>query len=76
VSGRIYCKFVKFVNFARVGRAIARDALCRGFDPCRQRPHGVALIFGPKQCGWFIYQLGDPSFEGSILLKVCEVCKF
>jgi hypothetical protein len=32
----------------RVGRATAHDALCRGFDPCRQRPRGVAVDFGPK----------------------------
>ncbi len=30
----------------RVGRATARYALCRGFDPCRQRPQGVAVDFG------------------------------
>ncbi len=35
----------------RVGRALARDALCRGFDPCRRRLQGVALDFGPKQSG-------------------------
>jgi hypothetical protein len=46
----------------RVGRATARDALCLGFDPCRQRPRGVAVDFGPKQSGWLINQLGDPSF--------------
>ncbi len=34
-----------------VGRATAHDALCRGFDPCRQRPRGVAVDFGPKQSG-------------------------
>ncbi len=44
----------------RVGRATARDAVCRGFDPCRQRPRGVAVDFGPKQSGWLINQLGDP----------------
>ncbi len=46
----------------RVGRATARDALCRGFDPCRQRPRGVAVDFGPKQSGWLINQLGNSSF--------------
>ncbi len=45
----------------RVGRAAARDALCRGFDPCRQLPRGVAVDFGPKQSGWLINQLGNPS---------------
>jgi hypothetical protein len=45
----------------RVGTATARDALCHGFDPCRQRPRGVAVDFGPKQSGWLINQLGDPS---------------
>jgi hypothetical protein len=25
------------------------DALCRGFDPCRRRPQGVAEDFGPEQ---------------------------
>jgi hypothetical protein len=47
----------------RVGRATASDALCRGFDPCRQRPRGVAVDFGPKQSRWLINQLGDPSSE-------------
>jgi hypothetical protein len=46
----------------RVGRATARDALCRGFDPCLQRPRGVAVDFGPKQSGWLINQLGVPQF--------------
>jgi hypothetical protein len=46
----------------RVGRATARDALCHGFDPCRQRPRGVAMDFGPKQSGWLINQLCDPCF--------------
>ncbi len=27
----------------------------------RQRPRGVAVDFGPKQSGWLINQLGDPS---------------
>jgi hypothetical protein len=45
---------------SRVGRATARDALCHGFDPCRQRPRGVAVDFGPKQSGSLINQLGDP----------------
>ena len=36
-------------------------ALCRGFDPCRRRPRGVAVDFGPKQSGWLINQLGNPS---------------
>ncbi len=27
------------------GRATARDALCRGLDPCRRRPQGVAVDF-------------------------------
>ncbi len=31
----------------RVGRAAASDALCRGFDPCRQGPQGVAVDLGP-----------------------------
>jgi hypothetical protein len=43
-------------------RATARDALCRGFDPCRQRPRGVVVDFGPKQSGWLINQLGAPQF--------------
>jgi hypothetical protein len=57
----------------RVGRATARDAVCRGFDPCRQLPRGVAVDFGPKQSGWLINQLGNPSLErserGEILLR-------
>jgi hypothetical protein len=36
--------------------------LCCGFDPCRQRPRGVAVDFGPKQSGWLINQLGVPQF--------------
>jgi hypothetical protein len=47
----------------RVGRALALDALCRGFDPCRRRPRGVAVGFGPKQTGWLINQPGNPSFK-------------
>ena len=39
---------------ARVGRAAARDALCRGFYSCRRRPWGVALDYGPKPSGWLI----------------------
>ena len=27
-----------------------------------QRPRGVVVDFGPKQSGWLINQLGDPSF--------------
>ncbi len=54
-----------YVLVGRVGRATARvgprDALCRGFDPFRQRPRGVAVDFGPKQSGWLINQLGNPS---------------
>jgi hypothetical protein len=46
----------------RVGRATARDALCRGFDPCRQRPRGVAVDFSPKQSGWLIKSAGQPQF--------------
>jgi hypothetical protein len=45
-----------------VGRATARGALCRGFDPCRRRFRDVAMEFGPKQSGWLINQLGNPSF--------------
>jgi hypothetical protein len=56
----------------RVGRATARDALCRGFDPCRQRLRGVAVDFGPKQSGWLINQLGNPSFEQSLLQPRAE----
>jgi hypothetical protein len=52
----------------RVGRATARDAFCRGFDPCRQRPRGVAVDFGPKQSGWLINQLGVPQFVGRNIL--------
>ncbi len=48
----------------RVGRALARDALCRGFDPCRRRPRGLPVDFGPKQSGWLINQLGSPSLQG------------
>jgi hypothetical protein len=48
------------VGPARVGRALARDV--RGFDPCRQRPRGVAVDFGPKQSGWLINQRDNPSF--------------
>ncbi len=44
----------------RVGRAPARDALCRGFDPCRRRPRGLAVDFGPTPSGWLIHQLGSP----------------
>ncbi len=44
----------------RVGRATARDALCRGFDPCWQCPQGVAVDFGHKQSGWLTNQLGNP----------------
>ena len=47
----------------RVGRATAHDALCCGFDTCRQRPRGVAVDFGPKQSGWLINQLDNPSLE-------------
>jgi hypothetical protein len=43
--------------------ATAHDMLCRGFDPCRQRPRGVAVDFGPKQSGWLIHQLGVPQFK-------------
>jgi hypothetical protein len=39
------CMYLGFVG--RVGRATARNAMCRGFDPCRQRPRGVAVDFGP-----------------------------
>ncbi len=31
-------------------------------DPCRQRPRGVAVDFGPKQSGCLINQLGDRQF--------------
>jgi hypothetical protein len=48
--------------YHRVGRATARDALCRGFDPYRQRPRGVAVDYCPKQSGWLINQLGVPQF--------------
>ncbi len=44
----------------RVGRAPARDALCRRFDPCRRRPRGLAADSGPTQSGWLIHQLGNP----------------
>ncbi len=44
-----------------VGRVGRRDALCGEFDPCRQRPRGVAVDFGPKQSDWLINQLGSPS---------------
>ncbi len=47
----------------RVSRATARNALCRGFDPCWQRIRGVAVDFGPKQSGWLINQLGVPQFS-------------
>ncbi len=40
--------------------------LCRGFDPCRQRPQGVAVDFGPKQSSWLINQLGDPSLQPAL----------
>jgi hypothetical protein len=43
----------------RVGRVAACDALCRGFDPCRQRPQGVAVDFGPKLSYWLRNQLGE-----------------
>jgi hypothetical protein len=67
-QGKTFCK--KSVQIllmyegivGRVGRATARNALYRGFDPCRQRPRGVAVDFGRKQSGWLINQLGDPSF--------------
>ncbi len=53
----------------KVDRALARDALCRGFDPCQRRPRGVAVDFGPKQSGWLINQLGSPTF---FFLKIIE----
>jgi hypothetical protein len=46
----------------RVGRALARDALCHGFDPCPRCIRGMAVDFGPKQSGWLINQLDNPSF--------------
>jgi hypothetical protein len=46
----------------RVGRATARDVLCCEFDPCLQRPQGVAVDFCPKRSGWLINQLGVPQF--------------
>jgi hypothetical protein len=50
----------------QVGRALASDVLCCGFDPCRRCPQGVAVDFGPKQSGQLINQLGNPSFRPSI----------
>jgi hypothetical protein len=63
--------------WGRLGRALARDALCRGFDPCRRRPQGVAVDFGPKQFGWLINQLGgNPSLRSAVthagILNYCE----
>ncbi len=57
----------------RVGRATAHDALCRGFDPCRQRSRGVAVDFGPKQSGWLINQLGDPRFFAGCSPTCCTL---
>ena len=57
----------------RIGRATASDTLCRGFDPCRQRPRGVAVDFGPEQSGWLINQLDDPSLSGQSLLSTLPI---
>jgi hypothetical protein len=43
---------------SQAGRATSSNALCRGFDPCRQHPRDVAVDFGPNQFGWLINQLG------------------
>ncbi len=59
---RIISAIIQLGIVGRVGRATARDALGRGFDPFRQRPRGVAVDFGPKHSGWLINQMGDPRF--------------
>jgi hypothetical protein len=56
--------------FGPVGRALACDALCRGFDPCRRRPRGVAVDFGPKQSDWLINLLGKPNFIIDMILTM------
>jgi hypothetical protein len=56
----IYCMSGRIVG--QVGRATAHDAMCCGLDPCRKLPGGVAVEFCPDPSGWFINQLGDPSF--------------
>ena len=43
----------------QVGRATARNALCRGFDLCLHHPQGVAGDFGSEQSGWSIDQLAS-----------------
>jgi hypothetical protein len=48
---------------SQAGRATSSNALCGGFDPCRQRPRDVAVDFGPKQSGWLMNQLGKPSLK-------------
>jgi len=63
-----------------VGRATACGALCRGFDPCRRRPRGVTVDFGPKQSGSsgrlinHCNQLGKPSFI--TLMMMLYIFKF
>jgi hypothetical protein len=59
---------------ARVGRAAARDTLCRGFGSCWRRHRGVAWDYGPKPSGRLINQLGNPSLKSYVILYVlaCE----
>ncbi len=53
------------VFFALVGSETACTAFCRGFDPYRQHPRGVAVDFGPKESGLLINQL--PQFLLNII---------
>jgi hypothetical protein len=39
--------------------------------PCGWRRRGVTVDFGPKQSGWLINQLGDPSFIFVMLSRLC-----
>jgi hypothetical protein len=47
-----------------------------GLDPCRRRPQGVVVDFGPKQFGWLPNQLGNPSSRSAVtdagILNYCE----
>jgi hypothetical protein len=51
----------------RVGRATACYVLCHWLNPCRRLPRGVAVDFCPKQSGWLINQLDDPSLFISLM---------
>jgi hypothetical protein len=42
--------------------------VCREFDLCRRCPRGVAVDFDPKQSGWLMHQLGNPSLSNIEIL--------